>query len=647
MPALPTMSQLQTKLTDKIQTWFIHGFLLVTILAVYVPFTPDLPTNGLDPSWQIGINQAAAQGLAFGRDMIFTFGPYSFVFSEVYHPATGTAMLLCCVYLAVIFGACIVPLKKNVRDVWVLALCVFLAGMIYPRDALLFLIPLVVALAAFQRYFSQESVQRSATSTTGSQVGWLVLLLSPLGLLPLVKGSLIVLCVAVPLLCFVSFLWKNEKIMAAICLVVPVLSALTFWILIGQSPTTIPDHLINLGQIIAGYTEAMALQGSLEHTFLYLLNAALLLIVVIYYSTDRFKKIYLGSLYSVFLFITFKAGFVRQDIHVFIAADSLCIAALMLPFIFNNLSGKLVGVLAVLTVLVTANLFERSGDIAHQFVIEQFTATYLSAWEGIINRATIHDWPLSDYQARIASLRESAGFPPMRGTTDIYSFDQVDLIATGLRWSPRPILQSYSAYTPVLAEINRSHLLGAEAPDNIIFKVQPIDGRLPALMDGASWPQLLLNYHVTASRNDELFLKKNASAYPAAERLPLKAEAHQFGEVVRVPAGTQPVFAELTIQPTWVGRLANLLYKPNQLFIQITTEDGRVGVYRLIAGMAKSPFLISPFIGTTKDFKLMSEKADESKMNTVKSFMVISPNDTPTQWKRDYLVSFSQLNQQQ
>ena len=56
--------------------------LFFTTLAVFVPFSPGMPAAGLDPSWRFGLNQAIGQGLAFGRDIIFTFGPHASIFAK-------------------------------------------------------------------------------------------------------------------------------------------------------------------------------------------------------------------------------------------------------------------------------------------------------------------------------------------------------------------------------------------------------------------------------------------------------------------------------------------------------------------------------------------------------------------------------------
>jgi hypothetical protein len=46
-----------------------------------------MPGTSLDPSWGMGMIQALVQGAQFGQDLVFTFGPYSFLYTKAYHPA--------------------------------------------------------------------------------------------------------------------------------------------------------------------------------------------------------------------------------------------------------------------------------------------------------------------------------------------------------------------------------------------------------------------------------------------------------------------------------------------------------------------------------------------------------------------------------
>jgi len=55
--------------------WVLQALLLVTAVCALVPFVPLMPGQTLDDSWVVGINQAVAQGLAIGRDIVFTVAP--------------------------------------------------------------------------------------------------------------------------------------------------------------------------------------------------------------------------------------------------------------------------------------------------------------------------------------------------------------------------------------------------------------------------------------------------------------------------------------------------------------------------------------------------------------------------------------------
>jgi hypothetical protein len=264
-------------------------------------------------------------------------------------------------------------------------------------------------------------------------------------------------------------------------------------------------------------------------------------------------------------------------------------------------------------------------------------------WHGIKNRIENKNWPRLDFDAALNSLREEASFPVLQGTTDIYSYNQSYLISSGNSWSPRPILQSYSVYTPALAQINRRHLLGGQAPDNIIFRVEPIDERIPSIEDGASWPILMRNYRPTGTKNDFLFLKKNESAVEIAEPSELTTEKHVFGESVHLPQSSQPLFVQIEIKPTILGRIASVLFKPNRLQITLELNNGMKKKYRIVAGMAKSGFLISPLIENTAEFGMLYGKNSYLDEKLVKSFSIGSRHGRTMFWNDVYTVTFSQM----
>lgn len=64
---------------------------LATILLLFRP-PPIFPTVGLVPSYGYALNEAVARHFVFGRDIIFTFGPFASVSTQLYNPATEVIM---------------------------------------------------------------------------------------------------------------------------------------------------------------------------------------------------------------------------------------------------------------------------------------------------------------------------------------------------------------------------------------------------------------------------------------------------------------------------------------------------------------------------------------------------------------------------
>src|SRR5206468_10422393 len=122
-------------------------FAVVTMLAVFVPFSPELPVIGNEGSCRFALNQDVAQGLVFGTDIVYTYGPYASIFTKYYHPATDRLMLGGSGFLALCYAVLLIVLAATVHRPWMLLVYTTLcAGIMYsheivrtgPRDALLY-----------------------------------------------------------------------------------------------------------------------------------------------------------------------------------------------------------------------------------------------------------------------------------------------------------------------------------------------------------------------------------------------------------------------------------------------------------------------------------------------------------------------------
>lgn len=611
--------------------------LIVTIACLFIPLNPAMPLEGLDNSWMFGMNQAIAQHLAFGRDIIFTFGPYASVYTKEYHPATDFLMLLGGTFLALSYSVGILFLISKERWCLGLGYAALLAGVMYSPDALIFSYALIVAASAYKAITLKQTHQSTSKSITLI----MIVLFFCLGLPPLIKGSMLILCGAISVLCFLLFALKKEKTLAIIALALPTCSMIGFWLVSGQSVLDLPTYVSNMAPIASGYTDAMSIVGDTSEVWTYLIASVVLCLGLVANKRNfSVENIFLWCVFPVFLFLAFKGGFVRHDGHAMMAAIALAIAALIYFAITTNKNNLPVVVFCFCAGFYICNHYHPISTATFKY---NALRTYILAIDGLTNRLQDRNWLDQQFSAAIKKLKEKSNFPIMQGTTDIYSYNQSNLIASGNNWNPRPILQSYSVYTESLAIKNRDHLLGKSAPDNIVFSVEPIDSRLPPLEDGASWPALLSQYHPITSQDNRIFLAKNIPATNYVAPTLILSATHSLGEDVSVPETSNPVFVELDIKPTLMGRIANILFKPAKLKIKITLITGSSKEYRLISGFSKSGFIISPLVEYTPEFSLLYANKSFLQNKMVKSFSVTTEDGSSIFWQNEFSIKFKNL----
>ena len=70
------------KTGSSVRRFVATGALIIAWLLL-MPFSPGMPTGGVDGSWPYALNEAIARGYVFGRDLIFTFGPLPSVYTRL------------------------------------------------------------------------------------------------------------------------------------------------------------------------------------------------------------------------------------------------------------------------------------------------------------------------------------------------------------------------------------------------------------------------------------------------------------------------------------------------------------------------------------------------------------------------------------
>lgn len=610
----------------------VQCLLVLTVFCLFLPLQPVMPTGiALDPSWMIGINQAVSQKMRFGQEMIFTFGPYASIYTRAYHPATEHLELFGSAYLAALYAIALIGALKQSNLITLLGVLLLLAGFTSSNDCLFFSYGLLVGIYV-QKIILQDTKNRSGLFLN---TAIFVLLFSGFGLYPLIKGTLFAFYFSIATLAFLFCCWRQKWALAAIIPTSIALSTLFFWTFAGQSIQDIPTYFFSISSIIAGYTDAMSITGNTWEIITYAFTSILLLLYLARTGGLNIHNLYLLILFSLFLFINFKAGFVRHDLHSLMCGVAIVYGVLLAS---NLLPAKKV---LVLVMLALATLIQT--EISHkQFnltsIHSQITGTYSKALEGAKLRIFDHEQLDSQFKSGLESVAKIHTLPKLAGTSDIYPFDQMFLIASGNTWQPRPVLQSYSVYNPKLSNINSEFLQSTRSPDNIFFRVQSIDERYPSSDDGQSWLPLINRYIPNGFAGDYLILKKKSGSSGSLVATKTLTSSQSLTSWVDLPKSNDKIFAQIEIEHSLIGKLKNLFFKSSPLGIAVRLQDGTVKQYRLIADIARSQFLLSPLIENAQEFSLLYQDSallDKNRVNAISVWVEGNPKD----WRNTYKLT--------
>jgi len=251
----------------------------------------------------------------------------------------------------------------------------------------------------------------------------------------------------------------------------------TLWLASGQALANLQAYLLgpNLS-VVLGYSSAMStVDASAKWQIPAYWIGAIALGVVIYKASFRNlhgkKLACLVTLTSLFLFWTsFKVGMVRHDGHASIAGQALaCFDLIVLIYAYDRQQHHLALIpsLGALTLglSITSQYFSPIRSRLDDWLITQFQNTYLF----------VKLIPSTNARAKLSALRqegfshmmsntEKLSLIPKDSRTDAIPWDITDLPDNGLRYQPRPIIQSYSAYKPDLQRLNALHFESPPLP---------------------------------------------------------------------------------------------------------------------------------------------------------------------------------------
>lgn len=558
------------------------GLLWLNTLSFPSPVTSDL-----DPSWQSTSVFAHRNGLQLGKDLIFTYGPLGWLNSYFYPPGSITAKIIWelggkALLMAALYG---IVKRLNRPDRWLFLVSLLLFTPFFPDTLFTAIIPLALitwGLDAKSRWWI------AAATMAGVAV------------LAQIKFTYTLLAFAGAIIAIMSLCLQHRPKRAGVLGLVFVSTYLASWMLAGQLLANLPEYWRQSWEISQGYPWAMSLLPQRPWALATGLAMACFNVALIGHigAKHAIKVTAWPALVLVggTLFLSWKHGYTRADGHVLAFFLTSLLVGFALPGLLNYRPVRRWYWLGAAVCLL--GLHDQRVLLKTPRVLVDRLYNNVSAIASLPRQAE----RFKSLATPLPLLARVIG----DASVDVYNYEQGCVLLNGLNYRPRPITQSYSAFTPTLLRKNLDFLRSPRSADRVLLKIQSIDNRHPMLDDSLSLLDIPLRYSYEESIDDYALFKKRPDSSPADpfDNAPLLvSQTVHAGETINLPSDqSHAIWLNLKARPSFLGKLRAALYQPAELYMVVIQTDGSESRHRLITTMAEAGFMVHPFIENTADY---------------------------------------------
>ncbi len=580
----------------RLPTWLLGA--LVALLGWKVGM--NQPSVGLDSSWNGGLAMAIHDGLRWGDDIVFTYGPLGFMNGRAVW--FGDLGAIAFVYGASLYvGFCIAlvwALRRSITALPAVALAFFIVTVL-PLIEESIVLGALLAMGALARERSQRVVW--ALAVGGAAFAAVEVL---------IKFSAGPVIAAFFLIALIGLRASWQQLAAYLGLLVA--GVLALWLVTGQSLGQIPDFLRNTYEIVSGFSPAMITSTDVPAWKVTAATAAAIAVMLGLVAASwrggyrdaraRWAGVALTALAA---FTIFKEGVVRTDAgHLSLLFSSACILWIAIPWTRARWYWLAAGVAAIVAIGWPVR---PEGQMNNTDVV----ANVKQAVEQVRNLASParRQRLIDDGRGAMQATYqlEPEALAALRGhTVAVEPWEIGAAWAYDLDWQPLPVFQNYSAYTARLDRINSEAAASPEGPERILrenaglvypeFPTRTIDNRFPGWDPPEQARTVLCHFAVVAASARWQVLARVPDRCGASRPLG-EAEASP-GEAVEVPAPGPNEVVWARIEGAEVGgleRLTAFLAHPRTRHAELDGDRS----FRLIAATAEDGLMLrsSPGIG--------------------------------------------------
>lgn len=561
----------------------------------------------LDASWIYGQALAASQGIHWGSGLQWTHGPYGYLGSPVLVDAghwLASVAVSVAVRLAFVGSVVLLLVRdRSPRWTWVFAGLV----LVLPSSNLSLDIEAVVtATLLLMAALGEGPSARVLSFAAGVLVG-LAFLVKGTAL-----GSGIALLIVLGGICAL----RRDVVTVSACSVAALLTAGVLWWVGGQSVTDLGLFVRGTIELAAGYPSAMGRLGRLPGAALPVLAAGGGMIIggtafAVWGAARRgyrqtAERLALGV---VVVYVQYRNTMVRPTLGSLVPLAGV-ILLMGLPLLgrlrWRDALGPAESGATVSRVRFAMPSLLVLLSVAELVIVPQPSILFLAdRARGYAHAVDLIASPASREQERETTanaVRHSyrlaaAAVDGVRGgSTDVVPWDTGLVAGYGLKWNPRPVLQSYSAYTAWLDRRDAAFFESSSAPASVIYVNESIDGRYPIADEPAALQAMLNWYRPVAWSGQYLALRRNRSPGRAA----IGSADVRCGtvgswiEVPPTPPGEDRV-GSVDLGMSAPGAIMAALLEPPETQFQLRGPWGQTAEMRLVRGSAGDGILLTGY----------------------------------------------------
>jgi len=590
--------------------------LLLTVITVSIPATAV--DTSADASWRAVLDYAHQYNLQFGTDLVFTYGPLGFLTTPSFSPHLVGLRMTTNVALSFVVCLGVSLVAWRLTLLWRCLLLVTFVDWSFP---ILASSPLGTDVMV-QTGLLCWGMLCLAESGPGLRVYvWILVLLAIFAALTKTTFlSAAGLCLGI-IAC--DCVVRGRRALAMMLTVVFSVGAALLWMALGQSLSRLPSFLAGAWTITKDYNLTMGSDpaagvGVVGHGLLTILCGGA---VVVLRSLTAFtaggtavqrRRGLVLAWSCALVFMLWKHGFVIADpwheAVVLAVVPMLSLALGALP-VENTRAGRWGRAMALLCCCyVFANPLTGFGRHGHFFSLDSLR--FFVSWDPVhsctrhmhtLLRPTEYWRELSEQELAASRRAKLTRLPQVVGaaSVDVFGCNQAFALYNRLNYRPRPVFQSYVAYSAPLMRLNeRSYLSPTTAPDYVLFRLVGSGySKFPPLEDAFLLRLLLQNYEPIEAEGPFLLLKAKSTA--PSELTLLREGTVRQGEPIKLEdfSGLD-LWLEISLEPTLLGRVRQFLYKPPQVWLKVEGEgsEGRADKFWAPARMLEAGFLASPLV---------------------------------------------------